>query len=158
MLPSTPTLTPAEQAILDLVTERGPMVRNDLALAARERIGWKPTPEFIEKVMRTGMDSIDDLLSRGLLLERERTVECSTCGGPGTVTGTGGEGRVCPSCSAEGDKWGTGSVKERVIGTPCSFGPIKPEHHGKHDCPVCSPTPTPGLDPGSESETTDTEG
>lgn len=162
-------MTPAEQAIVDLVEHEGPMTRDVLLAGGTDYDPDRVACPECDELLWQGHDAecsggglasgIDSLSSRGLLLERERTMECSICGGRGTVTGTGGEGRICPTCSVEGDKWGTGSVKERVIGVRCrecrgavyEVSVVAPGRQPE-PCPRCSSTPTPGLDPGSESD------
>jgi hypothetical protein len=160
-------LTNAEQAILDLVAERGPMSRRALT---EVEIARKRGAAFADRVImdewqgsRRTSERLDSLLSRGLFLERKTTVECPTCKGYGALDYKGKPAafllasRKCPTCPP-GYLTGTGSVKERVIGRPCT------ECRGRQctqpstssrlvPCLRCSSTPTPGLDPGSESET-----
>jgi hypothetical protein len=131
-----PDLTPAEQAIVDLVEREGPKTERELhrevVIEVERGVEWMRVP-LIDQGKR-------DLLSRGLLLERERTVECPTCWGAGD--------RSDPYCK------GTGSVKERVIGVACDrcgggeWTTTGYPGDGPEPCPRCSSTPTPGLDPG----------
>jgi hypothetical protein len=94
-------LTPAEQATLDLVERVGPVSLTHDSYLIRSTIASACRDSDDEHAV------LPSLLSRGLLLERERTVECPTCWGAGD--------RSDPYCK------GTGSVKERVIGTPEQF-------------------------------------
>jgi hypothetical protein len=126
-------LTPAEQAIVDLVECEGPKT-SDALDRVMWNLGWPSVQTWGAR---------DALLSGGLLLERERTVECN-----------GHLGARCYSCS------GIGFVTERVIGRPCRAGCVDgvldEVDVGVGDVSQachCSSTPTPGLDPGSEDDT-----
>jgi hypothetical protein len=99
-----PSLTLGKKAIVDLVTERGPMTEKEII-----RTLW---PRFGPKI---GLAIEDVTEPRGLLLEHESTVECERCGGSGQEPQTMPRPRgdhPCQKCK------GTGS-EEQVIGLPC---------------------------------------
>jgi hypothetical protein len=153
-----PDLTPAEQpedGLLRLVRGRGPVeVEEARRWLVREALGHR-----VDLRERSPREAVEFVVSRGLLLGRGRTVECRRCGGSGDHPdpGPSGERVACP-CQI------TGSVKEWVIGRPCSEcggETMIPAPRGAVagargmatvPCPACASTPTPGLDPGSESE------
>jgi hypothetical protein len=141
------SLTPG--GLVALVREEGPMSRGTMAGAF-----------CTSHQGRQFLDVLEPLLLRGLLLERKWTVECKRCGGTGNspLAVTGSRSTPCHPCD------GTGSVKERVIGLPCtecagtklirdvSLGGIASRRAGGSAlvrCP-CSSTLTPGLDPSSD--------
>jgi hypothetical protein len=143
--PVSPDLTHTEQDYVDAFSLQGP------GRVERVEMGcvWIVWPG--QDSAPLGADEVRSLLARGLLLERERTVECGRCKGEvWTIRYDSEENEYEESCSA----CDSGSVKERVIGVPCSecHGQVGAPLSSRIGCTRCASTPTPGLDPGSESE------